>query len=185
MPVELDVRVQMNDAARKFPQLRHKIPVWAAQELNKLAVSVRSRAIKETASDLKLPQSIVRYRIDLNGQKKGDRIRLTKANRSYLVARLITHARGIPLSSVAGLQTRPRGGGGGVKAKGGRFYQGAFKQKGLGFKRTTKERFPLMVPKIGVREKIDGIMQRSFSGWARAEFRQRMERRMVAEMARA
>lgn len=184
MPVDLNVKVEMNDAAKRFPTLWKQIPRYAASSLNETAAFVRKTAVNNIATRLKLPRRVVSKRIALDGSAKSDRIKIRRATPGYLTATLNTYVRGIPVTNVAGVQTKPRGGGGGVKAKGGRFYEGAFKAKRQVFKRRGPERTPLMVPKIGVREQIDKEMQTLFAGAGRSEFKRRLERRLQFELTR-
>lgn len=184
MPVDLNVKVEMNALAKRFPTLWKQIPRYTASALNETAAFVRKNAVNNIATRLKLPRRVVSKRIALDGSAKGDRIKIRRATPGYLTAVLDTYARGIPVTNVAGAQTRPRGGGGGVKAKGGRFYEGAFKAKRQVFKRQGPARTPLMVPKIGVREQINKEMQAQFLGAGRSEFKRRLERRLQYELTR-
>lgn len=185
MPVTLQVKAELNDAAKCFPTLWKQIPRYAASSLNETAAFVRKNAVNNIALRLKLPRRVVSKRIALDGSAKGDRIKLRRATPGNLTAVLDTHARGIPVTNVQGAQTRPRGGGGGVKGKGGRFYQGAFKARRQVFERTSAAKdAKLMVPKIGVREQIDKEMQAQFAGPGKSEFKRRLERRLQFELTR-
>lgn len=196
MPVELDVRVEMNAAAKKFPTLWRQIPRYTASALNETAAFVRKQAVDQVARRMRLPKRFVAKRISLDGSVKADRIKIRRATAGYLTATLDTYVRGIPVAVVAGAQTNKRGGrfkkgggrhpaaGGGVKAKGGRLYKGAFKVGRNVFKRMTDADVPLMVPKIGVREQIDKEMQRQFVGAGKSEFKRRLERRLQFELTR-
>jgi len=181
--IQLNVKVELNDAAKRFPTLARKIPRLAANALNETAVYVRKEGITKVATELKLPRSIVGKRFSLSGEAKRDRITLRKATAGNLAAVLNTYVRGIPVSQVAGVQLKRKGGG--VKAKGGRFYEGAFKAKGLVFKRQGPQRTPLMVPKIGVRELLDKEFRGIFDRDGRRVFSERLRRRLQFEVSRS
>lgn len=181
--ISLSVKAELNKAAKDFPRLAKKIPRLAANALNETAVYVRKEGITKVARELRLPRTIVAKRLTLSGEKKGDRIVLRRATAGRLVAVLNTYVRGIPVTQVAGAQTKRPGGG--VKAKGGRFYQGAFKAKGQVFKRIGRTRTPLMVPKIGVRELLAKEFGAIFDRDGRRVFSQRLGRRLQFELTRS
>lgn len=151
------VKVEYNQAARMFPQIASRHPTLLASTLNRVATVAKRETINAVAKDLRLPRRVVANRLGRDGRIKEDRFRLTRASRFNLNVSLSVYARGLPVYQVAGHQLRRKGGG--VKAKGGRFYQGAFKvasgrHAGMVFKRRGPERRPVFMPKIGVRQKL-------------------------------
>ena len=181
--INLSVKVELNDAARRFPALAKRIPRYAATALNETATFIRKEGIRQVAKELRLPVSIVGKRFDLLGNQKANRVLLRRATAGNLTATLNTYVRGIPVFQVAGLQTKRPGGG--VKAKGGRFYQGAFKAKGLVFKRRSPDRYPLMLPKIGVRQILNRTFADLFDREGRRIFARRLGRRLQFELTRS
>lgn len=157
MANSFNVKMEMNRAAREFPQLIRQLPSLTRNAINKTATLAERESIVEEAKKMRLPSNILRNRYKLDGTLKEPRTVIRRATVNNLNTSLTVEMRGIPVFQIAGLQTR--GPGGGVKGKGGRFYAGAFrvesgKHKGIVFARRTKERNPLMVPKIGVRERL-------------------------------
>lgn len=129
----------------------HVTPKASRDALNVLAREAEKNAIKEVAKARKLPARAVRNRLKLTGEKKERRTDINKATARRLEVTLSVWMRGIPVATkgIGGIQNRK-----GVKATGGRMYLSAFRAKGLVLKRKTKNRKPLFLPKIGVREKL-------------------------------
>jgi hypothetical protein len=164
----LSVKVEYNQAAKLFPQMAKKLPSITARAINKTANAAKEKMIDKLKTELRLPRKIVANRLSRNGGVKESRFKLRRASPSYLAAELSIYARGIPVYQVAGMAVNPynvpgrtrKRKGGGVKAKGPRFYEGAFKvpsgqYAGMVFKRRTAARDSLMMPKIGERKKIN------------------------------
>lgn len=158
----IQVRVTMNDAARRFPELANRHRQIARDAINRTATQAERAATEKVAKDLKLPLRFIRNRLDLAGQIKGRRTSIRRATVNNLNTELSVYVRGLPVGQVAGVQLRRKGGG--VKGKGGRFYQGAFKSGQKVFKRIGRERTPLMVPKIGLRERLTKEFNRHITG---------------------
>lgn len=157
----VSANVKFDDRALKSAnkQIQRAAKKSTARAINETLVNARSTSIKETAKAKKLPQKPIRSRLTRSGQKKGDRARLTRARQNKLSGGVTVYMRGIPVYQVSGAQTKR-----GVKAKGGRLYEGAFYPRntrgpsrygGLVFKRQGRARTPLMMPKIGVRQILD------------------------------
>jgi hypothetical protein len=191
MPISLNVKADIREVNRMLGQLKRGGPTAIARALNDTARTAQSKAIKETAKGLHLARKYVAWRFDEEGRRKGDRSKITKATRTRLAVFLDVYMRGIPVFQIAnkaptiGKQRR-----GGVKAKGGRFYKGAFYAPVGGgvkvFKRRTSRRYPVMLPTVGVRERLDKKYKTYTLGrMGRAEFRRNYERNMRAEIKRA
>lgn len=185
--LSIDVRGDVAKAKRSLSRIRGAIPRITARAINELATYARSTTIRETARDLKLPQPVIR-----KTTRKGstvDRFRLTRATPRYLTARITARSEGIQVTDVAGIQLKRKGGG--VKAKGGRFYKGAFKAPAPGgkirvWKRRGPERLPVFLPRIGTRQKmLDAFQRKVDSPAGRTVFRQRFDRLARFELAKA
>jgi len=161
MALTLDVRADVRQVEKMLGKLEGNTGRRTiARAINDTARSAQSRSIKEVAKDINLPRKFVAKRFNIRGEVKAERSRITKANVGRLTADLTVYMRGIPVFQVAnkappvGKQRK-----GGVKAKGGRFYKGAFYAPHWGttkvFKRTSPKRYPVMLPKIGVRKRLD------------------------------
>lgn len=154
--------------------------------INETAAFVRRESVDDVASRLKLPKSILKFRYNLQGKRTGNRIFVNKATaRRSWKAQIIVFVRGILVTQVAGKQLKA----GGVKAKGGRFYEKAFKinirgNPGFVVKRVANK-YGLVAPKIGVREIFDRTIRRLlFSTAAQREFDKRWTRVAKAEIAK-
>ena len=148
----LNVRTDKNQAARDFPQLARSLPSLTRNAINRTATWAEREATSAVAKSLRLPVRFVRNRYDRAGRAKASRTTIRRATPVNLNASLEVYVRGLPVFQVAGREVRRRGGG--VKATGGRFYPGAFRAKGLVYKRQGAARLPLMIPKIGLREAL-------------------------------
>jgi hypothetical protein len=163
----LSVKTEMNQAAREFAQLRRILPTLTRNAINRVATLAEREAMAQVAKDIRLPQRFIRNRYDVSGHAKGRRAHIKRATTARLDASIEVYVRGLPVFQVAGKDIRRKGGG--VKAQGGRFYPGAFRPpryKGgrLVFKRMTARRTPLMMPKIGVRERLTKAFDQRISG---------------------
>lgn len=161
------IEVQVNDKQlrRLFRDLpRSVVPVVNARAINEVLKGARTKAIREVSGDIKLQQKWIRYRFDQNGQRKGERTVIRKATRISQFGTARVYLRGILVAQVQGAQTKR-----GVRARGGRFYEGAFKispRSGpdpLVVKRRPNAR-KLMAPRIGVRERLTQVMDREIVG---------------------
>lgn len=169
MVMKLNVKAQMNQAAREFSRIAKRLPSLTRDAINKTATLAERSAISTVAQEINLPERYVRNRFDLSGRVKDRRTKIRRASVNHLAATLDVYTRGLPVSQIAGQQLRRPGGG--VKAKGGRFYKGAFRPQGtryarLVFKRRGEARTPLMVPKIGLRQRLTKQFDENVSGAA-------------------
>jgi len=183
MPVELNVKRDVREVNKMLNKLqRTTAPRVIANALNATGKTAKVRAIREATRKLKLPKKVVANRLTLLGTKKAERARLVKANPNKKTVQLFVYMRGIPVFQVAnpapaiGKQRK-----GGVKAKGGRFYKGAFYAPKRGrmfvFKRISEKRYPVFVPRIGVAKLLDARFTRwTTGGRGRVLFRKNFER---------
>ena len=163
--VSLVVTQRGTDIRKDLSRLRKNGQVMAEQRaINKLATWTRGQAVKQVASDISLPRKFVAKRFTRNGSAKADRVILKKARKQRdPEAILRSWMRGLPVYQIATSTTKQ-----GVKARGGRFYPGAFvpfSQRGQGRKvprgaivfkrRGPGSRAKLMLPKLGLRERLD------------------------------
>ena len=169
MAVRFDVRRDVREVEKMLDKLQKSVgPRVLVKAINETARNAQTKAIKNAASQLKLPLKLVKGRFKLDGTKKGERTRIERATRSNKTATLFVYMRGIPVTQVALKGPKKPKKGGGVrtgKGAGGRFYKGAFWNTARGnrlvFKRRSGRRYPLMVPKIGVRNKLE----KTFDNW--------------------
>lgn len=160
---------------RKFNEKAQ--PVAEARALNLVARKAKTMAIRTVAKRLNMPQKLVRYRLNMAGAKKGDRIKKIRAAYASQNVRqhiFTVYMRGIPVHQIAG--KRPARQRGFVKAKGGRKYEGAFygqsKNGVMVFKprsnpgsfKGTSRGGRLMVPKVGVRQALRGQLDERTRG---------------------
>lgn len=186
--ISINVKADVEQLSRDLRAIEAVIPKITTQALNELAVWARKETINQTAADLRLPRNVI-AKATRRGQKV-DRFRLSRANRNRQTATLSVLSEGIQVTEVAGawIGRRP-GQGGGVKAKGGRFYQGAFKAPVKGrervWKRQGPQRLPIFLPRIGTRSAmLKTFDTRISSGQGVQVFRQRFERLASVELAK-
>jgi len=183
----LQVNLDLKELRSTNKQIQKAAQRAARLAINETATSAKSEAIKQTAREYGFAPKFVRYRWSsmLSGGKpvrKGERMKLIKANKSRLSASINVHLRGLPVSVIAGAQIKQTRGWTkgaqqrgsrqfGVKAKGGRFYKQAFKDsKGRVFKRRDNGK-GIMMPKIGLRDDLIGEFDALiFSPRAQARF---------------
>lgn len=187
MPIK-SVKVDTRELERAFKQIEKKLPSVTAKAINETAVYARKNAEKQTAQDLKVPLKLIRKRLNVNGEVKGDRSTLIRAYRNRLAATLDVYMRGIPVGQIANKPTKRQRTRPGVKAKGGRFYQGAFYAPGAAphgfiFKRRSNKR--LMMPKVGVRKRLSKHFEYYILGTAGTnEFKKRWNRLANYELSK-
>ena len=188
--ISINVKADVEKLSRDLSVIKSAIPRITSRALNELAVWARKETINQTASDLRLPRNVI-AKATRRGQKI-DRFRLSRANKARLTATLNVLSEGIQVTEVAGAWIgRKPGQGGGVKAKGGRFYKGAFKAPAPGgkvrvWKRKGPKRLPIFLPRIGTRDAmIRTFDRRVSSGQGVQVFRQRFERLANLELAKA
>ena len=190
MAIEIDVTADTKAMSRDLRRIHQAIPRITARAINELATWARKETINETATKLRLPKKTV-----AKTTRRGstvDRFKLRKATPSIPVATLTVISAGIQVTDVAGAWIgRKPGQKGGVKAKGGRFYRGAFKAPAKGgtvrvFKRQGPDRKPLMLPRIGTKQAMEGAFAAKVAGAAGTSlFRQRFQRLAAYELQKA
>jgi len=156
MPISIDVRTNtaaINKQLRKLPREVFEPTIQTA--MNRTLTNARRNADKVTAQKLNLPLTNIKNRRDSNGNIKGKRTILTRARRNRLLARATVNRSSLLVTEIAGAQTSR-----GVKASGGRLYEGAFKQtvngrSGFVLKRRGRARRPTFAPRIGLRQELD------------------------------
>lgn len=184
MALTLKVKVEMNEAARLFPQIAKRLPSLTRDAINRTATIAERESVQKVAADLKILIKFIRNRYDLQGNAKSKRIKVRRATTSRLTAELDVYMRGLPVTQVAGAQIKRPGGG--VKATGGRFYKGAFRARGQASKRRGPERTPLMLPKIGLRQRLRKEFDARVTGvQGMATFRREYNERISRALARA
>lgn len=157
MPIK-SVMVDTKELEKAFKQIEKKLPSVTAKAINESATFAKTQAQRETAQELNVPLKLIRKRLNVNGDVKSDRSILKRAYRNRLTATLDVYMRGIPVGQIANKPTKRQRMRPGAKAKGGRFYQGAFyapgaPPHGFVFKRRNSSK-KLMVPKVGVRKRL-------------------------------
>lgn len=193
MAIGISVVGDVKEISRDLAAIKKSIPRITGTSLNQLATWARSQVIAETAREMRLPKSVVSQTIRT---KKGvstptPRFRLVRASTYKPIAELIAVSKGIQVTDIAGAWVgRKPGQGGGVKAKGGRFYKGAFKAKAAGgtvrvWKRTGKERLPIFLPRVGINERLIRAFNTRVAGLSgTAEFRRLFKAAADRELAK-
>lgn len=192
--VKLNVQIDTKELERTLNKAsRDVVPRVTMRALNETATAHRATGTKEIAKDLRIPIKNLRKRFDKAGQVKGERAEIQKATRSRLVANLSVYMRGIPVIQLVTAAQKVRAIGkppkGGIRAAGGRQYKRGFIAEGTGqsvqvFVRRGKERYPLAVPKIGVRKRLTQEFDELILRGGRAEFRRRWQRLAAYELSR-
>lgn len=159
MPLELNVTGNLDVITRDIKKIKASIPRLTQTSINALGTWARREVIKETSKELRLPVKAISQTIR-NG-KAVPRFTLYKARAGTPVVRLVAISAGIQVTDIAGNWIgRKPGQGGGVKAKGGRFYKGAFKAPAPGgtirvWKRKPgSKRLPIFLPRVGVNDRM-------------------------------
>lgn len=188
--IEVNVTGDVKQLSRDLGRIKAAIPRITSRAINELATFARKQTIDQTAADLKLPRKVI-----AKTRRRGsevDRFRLSRASAGRAIATLQVISAGIQVTDVAGAHIGRRPGQrGGVKAKGGRFYRGAFKAPAPGgtvrvFKRQGPERTPVFLPRIGTRDAMLRVFdQKINSGQGAQVFKQRFERLATLELAKA
>ena len=186
MPVSVKVDTRELEAA--FKKINRRLPRVTARAINEAAKFARSRSEKEIAKALRVPLKLVRKRLDVKGEVKEDRTRLTRAHAGRLAALFSVYVRGIPVGQIANKPTKRQNRRPGVKARGGRLYRGAFYAPGAAphgfvFKRRPSGR--LMLPKVGVRKLLSARFYNYTVGRpGLLEFRKRWQRLAQFELSK-
>ena len=182
--VKLDIK-ELKSANKTVRQAAY----WAANRAVKETLVTSRKVVNQQAKDdFKLPLKVIRRVFGKRGEQ-GQRIQIKagKANRSKVEGSATVILSGIPLDKLktnqvkgakAGSKTAGNRRGstyGGVKAPGGRFYQGAFKtRRGDVLKQRKGNKF--MSPRIGVRLYLIKAMDKQIlSARARKQFDQRYQ----------
>ena len=190
MRLEIDVTNNLKSMERDLQKIKAAIPRITSRAVNELAVYARSVSIDVNADTLNLPRKAI-----AKGTRRGievDRFKVVKKSTALIpVAKLLGVLAGIQVTNVAGAWIgRKPGQGGGVKAKGGRFYRGAFKGQARGgtvrvFKRRGNTR-KLFLPRIGINKALLYTFDAKISnGQGVSIFRQRFNRLAAFELAKA
>ena len=188
MPIK-SVKVDTRELEKAFKEIEKRLPAVTAKALNESARFAKTHAERETASELRVPLKLVRKRLSVTGDVKADRSVLRRAYRNRLTATLDVYMRGIPVGQIANKPTKRQRQRPGAKAKGGRFYQGAFYANGAPphgfvFKRRRGSK-KLMMPKVGVRKRLSKKFDRYIFGTPGvSEFRKRWERLANYELSK-
>jgi len=201
MPIEINVTANTKAMERDFRAIKSKLPSIAAAALNKLGNYAKLQVIGETARDLRLSPDVIAKTV--KDGNKVPRFALTRASPKYLVSTLSAKSAGIQVTQIAGANIKPRNvagrshkntAGGGTKAKGSRFYPGAFKAtvKGvsrvwimrseLSAKNPRKGKYKLGLLRIGVNDQFLRAFKRKVEGPIGTAFFVR-EYRIAAERA--
>ena len=180
--MNLDVRVELNAAAKRIPALRSRISAFAANALNAAGTAARRAGIADTAKALRLPANLVAKKQSRKGGFR-DRVQLRRASRNNLQVVLPTALGGLSVTRIAtGVDKRP---GGGIKARGGRFYKGAFmNRKGVVLKRRGSERLPIFAPNLILYKPLQRSMERALGTVGRKRFVDHLNARVAKELAR-
>lgn len=188
--IEVNVVGDVKQLSRDLGRIKAAVPRITARAINELATYARKETIDQTSKDLRLPRKVIAKTTRRGAEV--DRFRLSRATVGRAIATLRVISAGIQVTDVAGAWTgRKPGQKGGVKAKGGRFYKGAFKAPAPGgkvrvFKRRGAERKPLFLPRIGTRDAMLRTFDAKISGGKGAQvFKQRFERLATLELAKA
>lgn len=188
--IEINVVGDVKLLARDLQKIKAAIPRITSRAINELATYARKETIDETAKELRLPRKVI-AKTTRRGSEV-DRFRLSKATTGRAIATLKVISAGIQVTDIAGAWIgRKPGQKGGVKAKGARFYRGAFKAPAPGgkvrvFKRQGPDRKPVFLPRIGTRDAMLRTFDRKINGGqGRAVFKQRFDRLATLELAKA
>ena len=194
MSFSIDVRSDIKELTRHLNRVQKKaIPRATVRALNETATAHRTTALKQVAKDLRIPQKNVTARFDKHGKKKGERATIQKATRFNLAATIRVHVRGIPLIQIVTAAQKRRAAikarRGGIRAAGGRRYARAFIAEAPGgnvqvFTRLGRSRYPIGVPKIGIRKRINAAYDKSLARTGASTFRKRFDRLLARELAR-
>lgn len=184
----LNVRVDTDGMRELYKGIEKAVPRITYRALNETAKAAKSRAEKATATKIKLPLKLIRKRLDKSGNVKADRSTIKKARANDLITVITVYMRGVPVYQIAGKPTKNQRKRPGVKAKGGRLYEGAFYAPNNGGKPLVlkrRARGKLMLPKIGVREMLSSEYEKEInSAKAIADYTNRWNRLAQYEFAK-
>ena len=187
MPIK-SVQVDTRELEKAFKQISKKLPAVTARAINETAAFARKNAERETAQELRVPLKLIRKRLTVNGDIKADRSQIRRAYRNRLTATLDVYMRGIPVGQIAGKPTKNQRKRPGVKAKGNRLYKGGFYMPGAaphGFVFKRRRSGQLMMPKVGVREKLEKQFEKYILGsQGTNEFKRRWNRLAQYELSK-
>lgn len=179
MAIQVQVSGDIKRLTRHLNKVQRKvIPKVAREAINLTAKEANAESIKEVAQQVRLPQKMIRARTKVTNAK-GRNLQKMRAEID------VTH-RGISLNSIR-LKATKRG----VRAKGDRLYKGAFITKvrrtgqEIAVKRVGPRRYPLFVPRVGIRQKQMKAYEARLRGReGRERFRSAFNRRLVRELNR-
>ena len=180
MPIK-SVNIDTKEIAKAFKQIESRLSSVTARAINETTTFARTHAERETARELRVPLKLVRKRLNVSGDVKDDRSKIKRAYRNRLAASLDVYMRGIPVGQIANKPTKRQRQRPGAKAKGSRFYQGAFytgtaAPHGFVLKRRKGSK-KLMMPKVGVRRRLSKKFEHYIIGTAGTnEFKKRLNR---------
>ena len=187
MPIK-SVKVDTKELEKAFKQIEKRLSTVTARAINEIATFARTNSERKVAQDLKVPLKLVKKRLDVKGNVKADRSEIRKANKNRLTASIDVYMRGIPVGQIAGKPTKNQRKRPGVKAKGDRLYKGAFYSAGAaphGFVFKRRKTGRLMMPKIGVREKLEKQFEKYILGsQGTNEFKRRWNRLAQYELSK-
>lgn len=188
--ITINVTGDVKRLSKDLGKIKSAIPRITSKAVNELSVWAKDETINKVASNLKLPKQVISR--TTRGGRKVPRFALRRARVGYPVATLNIISSGIQVTDVAGAWIGKKPGqGGGVKAKGGRFYKGAFKGRSAGgtvrvFKRRGPARGNLFLPRIGTRVEMGRVYARYIEGdIGRRVFKDRFNLIANAELAKA
>ena len=176
--LSVKIKVDTKELTAKFKQLGKGNAGAIAQSINSTIRKVRKKAIEDTASKLKMGKTGAPLK-KAKGTERNKLIKRARANNQSAKVEVILS--GIPVYKVSLRQTKT-----GVKAKGGRFYAGAFYPGGKGrtkgakvFKRRSNG--GIMLPKIGVRKAIMESYDKRMGVYANKQFTREWRKRFIRE----
>ncbi len=99
MPIK-SVVVDTRELEKAFKKISRRLPAVTAKAINETATFAKTNAQRETAKELKVPLKLVRKRLDVKGNVKGDRSKIKRAYRNRLVATLGGYMPGTPIGQI-------------------------------------------------------------------------------------
>lgn len=124
-----------------------QVPRATSAAINKTTAKAKTRIIRGVSKSKALPQKIIRKKLFVKRST-------AKKQRS----RLSSYRNAVSVMSLKAKQNKK-----GVRAQGGRFYQGAFIAKGVGgnlrvFKRESGSRYPIKHMVVNIKDTVDNVM---------------------------
>lgn len=160
MAVKATVNGDIKAVLRDLDEVDTKIKTRAVvMSLNRTANKVRTDGVRALANVTKIPQKVIRWKHDAQGQKtQKRRVTVQKANKRRLGAYIYFRTRAIPAILVGARQTKA-----GVRTR-AKTYTGAFINNATGggkqvYKRRGRKRYPIDVQKIEIVHRGDNIFK--------------------------